>query len=147
MVAMMSTRPSYDEDADHEQYLRDAVRAERECDTSKSAILILCVDADYPRPSAQWRKRIADVRNNTPFAQFCFALVTTSALVRGALTAINWLSRPAPGFHAAAFATFDEAKRWAEEKRGAPVPALEQLHRECNSALASKQGARAAGRA
>jgi hypothetical protein len=139
LVGIMSTVPSFDDDLDHEQYLESGIRQQREvAPLRRSAALVLIVDAAYPRPSARWRKRIAEVRDTSPFDTYHFALVTTSSVIRGVLTAINWLSKSTPAFQSDAFATFELAQRWVEQQRGAPIPTLAKLHARCLAEVASK---------
>jgi hypothetical protein len=140
LVGFMTMNPSYDEDADYEQHLAHASQLEREANArTKTGAMVILVDADCPRPSARWRKRIAEARNAARFEHFYFALVTTSLLVRGALTAIRWVQRETPAFQSEAFATFADADAWIVRKLGAPGPELRRLHDQCVTELAARR--------
>jgi hypothetical protein len=90
-------------------------------------LAVLVTDPDCPRVPPAWRKRMAEFNNDVKSRLYCLALVTTSPLIRGVLTAINWLSPPKAGHQLVAQATFEQARRWSETVRGVPLPRLNDL--------------------
>lgn len=74
-----------------------------------------------------WRKRIAEATKCVGEGML-FALVSESTLVRGVLTAMNWIRRPLYEF--STFSTFEEAVKWVEQMRGRPAPMLPVLLEE-----------------
>ncbi len=95
----------------------------------QSAALAPCgicvVDPGNPPPNAHWRRVIADVSASGIPPRTRYALVSRSPIVRGAITAINWL-RPPP-YEVMACSTFAEAVRWMEESRGVRLPLFDAL--------------------
>jgi hypothetical protein len=101
---------------------------ERECGQRPDGILKVMIFAPgYPRPSATTRKRVTDVIKRSRVRKYFFAMVTESILIRGILTAIQWVQPAPPGHEYTAHATFEDAARWLEERRGAPLPFLDRL--------------------
>ena len=94
--------------------------------------LLLIADAGNPTPNAPWRRKFAAANAKIPPPAYC-AFATSSALVRGAMQAIQWL-RPLPydiSFHA----TFEQAVAWLESRRGTRLaPLLHALHLEARRA-------------
>jgi hypothetical protein len=88
---------------------------------------ILVVDPGSPSPNAHWRKRIADASKDVKPPAY-FALVSTSAIVRGVVTAINWIRPPPYEFNVVT--TFAAAVHWMEGKRGVKLPAFRELLQE-----------------
>jgi hypothetical protein len=106
---------------------------------------ILVVDRGNPMPNAVWRKRMAEASSSLK-SRPLVAFASESPLVRGVVTAINWL-RPAP-FEFTVTSTFDDAVRWIEQKRQFPCkvffPMMAELRAEADaaSAPASRTGER-----
>lgn len=98
-------------------------------------IVILVVDRDYPNPSAKWRKRFAEMRDNQRFARMLFAVATPAPQLHGVLTAINWMRPLSDKFEADSFLTFDAAVRWVEAKRGNRLPVIHRLYDEVQEKL------------
>lgn len=103
-------------DADYAAYV-DAVRGTLQRCVGRTDLpaSILVVDAGNPVPNAAWRKRIAEASAMAP-CRMLFAVVSSSVLVRGAITAVNWI-RPPP-YEASVHDEVESAVRWIEEKRG-----------------------------
>ncbi len=102
-------------DADFERYvasLRDLAAMARRLGHGAG---LLVAARENPPPNANWRKKIADASNHYP-PNCSFALVSESMVLRGVLTAINWL-RP-PTYDVIAVATVDEALDWIAARRG-----------------------------
>src|SRR5579864_3664497 len=55
---------------------------------------MLVVDADSQRPPPMWRKRLAEQRRALTSPRVLMAIVSPSALTRGVMTAMNWVSPP-----------------------------------------------------
>ena len=110
-------------DEDYQRYVDSIVRLDRVAAGKHRPVAMLVVEAGNPAPGPTWRRRIA-AASTSLVSQPVFVLVTTSTLVRGVLTAINWL-RP-PSYPFAARATFEEGLRWVEDQRG-PTEGLREL--------------------
>lgn len=119
---------SSNSDADYELYCASIVELNAKIVVGVLRIAILTVDSDNPIPNASWRKRIAeasaDIGPNT-----LFILVTDRTIVRGILTAINWV-RP-PTHQWCIVSSFDDALVFAEKVRPDAITALSKLHDEC----------------
>ncbi len=111
-------------DDDFARYVDTIARFDAMAAGWDSAVAVMVVDKDNPRPDAVWRKRMADASTDIK-CKPVFALVSQSPIIRGVLTAINWL-RPPP-FETAAFASLEEATQWAEQRTGRRLPILAQL--------------------
>lgn len=123
-------------DADYQAYV-DSIRRLDEIYAGQDGAAILIVDEGNPPPSPAWRKRIADA-SMTIKSKPVYALVSSSTVVRGVLTIVNWI-RP-PTYPSAAFATADEAFRWAEEKIGRKLPfarLLSEVRRKASTSARS----------
>lgn len=118
-------------DQDFAQMLRDGERLDQECRASaEGTIHILITSIETERPNANWRKRFSEATANIKSQRYIFALVAPSILIRGVMTAINWLSPPPKHFHLAAHPNKEEAFRWVEKQRGQPIPILDKLYEE-----------------
>lgn len=104
-------------DADFEAYLASIARLDLAMLGAgvKHPAVIQVVDEGNQIPNSHWRRRIAEA-TRVLHCRPLFALVTTSTLVRGVATAINWI-RP-PRYEVVAWATFDQAVSWVERRRG-----------------------------
>jgi hypothetical protein len=115
-------------DADYERCLASMQELDGAGTGLQQGILaVLVTDPECPRVPPAWRKRMAEFNDAVKARIYCLALVTTSPLIRGVLTAINWLSPPKAGHQLVAHATFELARRWGETVRGAPLPRLTEL--------------------
>lgn len=91
---------------------------------TKQLALLVVFDPGYPLPNAGNRKRAAQVTAAPHFDHFV-AIVSASPLVRGVLTAINWL-RPQQHVNEV-FTSPWEAIGWLEEKRGERLNTLREI--------------------
>ena len=96
---------------------------------------ILCVDRENPMPNATWRREIARA-SRTLRTRPIIAFASESPLVRGIVTAVNWI-RPPP-YEFSVVGTFDEAVSWVEQNRGAPCPVFSMLMTELRAKGASR---------
>lgn len=95
---------------------------------------VLVVDPGNPIPDARWRKEIAEA-SGTLRPPMLLAVVSEASLVRGAITAINWL-RPPP-FEIATHSSFMRALAWLEGRRGTKLPQLTALLEEARRQVVS----------
>ncbi len=105
-----------------DQVAREVFALDRPHGMVVDAARLTSMSAKQRRMQAEWmEKHDATVRRNSVGN----ALVITSPIIRGALTAILWI-RPMPGDHVVV-STYGEAERWIVEKlraRGLTVPAV-----------------------
>lgn len=131
------TRP-FDEEADNHLLLESIAKQQASASSPvATAAFLLLVDPQYPQPSAKWRRRFAEARDGLRFAKTFFAVVTPETSLKGVLTAVNWMRPLKPNFEAESFSTFDEAVRWATERRGASPKPLQLLMTEVQEKLNS----------
>jgi hypothetical protein len=60
--------------------------------------------------------------------EYYFVLVSPNSLLRGVLTAINWLSDVPSHHHFNSTRTFEEAVRWIRKETGGSYAMLETLY-------------------
>jgi hypothetical protein len=113
----------------------DAVGANRE-----GSALVLVLESGYPLPDAGTRKRGVDARKDMK-SRPVVSVVTSNPLLRAALVAAHWISPPPFEQHIAA--TFDEAVRYIEAKRGPTLGLLERMYGESSAHLALRRSPRA----
>ena len=109
------------DDDDYQRYVDSILEGDRRTRAGTAQIAILMVDRGNPPPSAKWRKRIADTTAKLRTEGAVFVLCAESPLIRGVLTAINWI-RPPP-YAVRIVATFDEVLAVVAERR-APARAV-----------------------
>jgi hypothetical protein len=105
------------------------IDAIRELDRNAAAdgletLLVAVTTPETPRPDATWRRRFAELKLELKAKRRYSALVTTSLLLRGAMTAINWIVPPSRHGEVVVFGTFDEAAAWCVAERGRRRQAL-----------------------
>jgi hypothetical protein len=88
---------------------------------------------DTPAPDAYWRRRFAEQRRACISPHVFMSLVTESAVIRGVVTAMNWVVPEPPHWTTATHATFDESAGWIERKHGAPKAVLRRLYEDARS--------------
>ena len=103
------------DDDDYQRYVDSILEADRRTRAGTAQIAILMVDRGNPPPSAKWRKRIADTTAKLRTEGAVFVLCAESPLIRGVLTAINWI-RPPP-YAVRIVASFDEVLAVVAERR------------------------------
>jgi hypothetical protein len=102
-------------DDDYERYVESFVHLDKIATRRELPAGILFVDRESPMPNARWRKRMAEASASLR-SRPLIAFASESPLVRGVVTAINWL-RPPP-FEFSVTSSFDDAVTWIEGKRG-----------------------------
>lgn len=115
---------SSNSDADYENYISSILEFDAMASPWKWAAAFMHVDVENPRPSPLWRQRIAQATITLKSRPF-FALSSESAMMRGVITAINWL-RPPP-FVFSTHATFAGSVAWMEGQTGQPLPSAMEL--------------------
>jgi hypothetical protein len=116
-------------DADYAESIRSiAMSDDIAASLQRTHVVILVTEAKTPRPPAIWRRRFAEGNNLLRAETYYFALVSPNVLIRGVFTAVVWLTRARPGYHFAAFQTFDEAAGWVRSQTSNPYPILEKLY-------------------
>jgi len=96
--------------------------------SSRPYVCILVTQHGTPAPPPSWRSRMAEANKSLRARRYYFALVCPSALLRGALTAILWITGSREGHQYSAFATFADAVSWVERQSGSKYPTLQQLY-------------------
>jgi hypothetical protein len=123
-------------DADYERCIQSIIDADALATARASRFVCLLIIGDeVQRPPPLWRRRMADANNAIRAKEYYFALVSPSMLIRGVFTAINWLTKPRPGYHSAPFEHFDQAAEWIRTQTGERYPRLESLEATARAAL------------
>lgn len=87
-VWLMSGASNTEED--YARYVESLLHVQRFMARRERGFGMMVVDADNPPPNAIWRKRIADA--STQFPAGCYyVLVSESVIIRGVMTALNWI--------------------------------------------------------
>jgi hypothetical protein len=135
LVVSLHGRPEPD---DYERLIEAGMVLDRDgLQLGKRTAEILLIEDGYPRPDATQRRRFTDTAQLLKVQKPLFALVTTSALIRGVLTAMTWV---APVRHTmGVFATFEEAARFMEAERGQLLPTLRRLYEQLWVAAARRR--------
>ena len=124
------------EDADHARAVASIVAADAAAvERDQPLVCILVAQRDTESPPAIWRKRMADANRNMQAKQYWFALVSPNPLLRGVLTAINWMSSVPSHHHYKAVGTLDDAVGWVRAETGQTYPMLETLYESARQEL------------
>jgi hypothetical protein len=112
---------------DYDASLQSVSRNDRDgIDRGVTAISVMIIGSDVPTPNALDRKRIADEwaagRGN-----HVYIMVTSSRVVRGVLTAIEWFTPSTARRQQIAAATFEDAMKAVESKRPGTSRRLREL--------------------
>ena len=110
-------------DADYEAYCESILQFDRVA-AGKDGAAVLIADPGNPTRGSAWRKKIADVSTSLK-SKPAFVMVSSSPLLRGVMTAINWI-RP-PSYPCKAVATLDDAEAWLTSTLKHPLPTLRKL--------------------
>jgi len=129
-------------DDDYAQCLNSMIEFERAVRTHPDGLAaVLVTDPGVEAVPPSWRKRMAAFNDSVQAPRYLLSIVTPSSVVRGILTAINWLSPARQGHQRKAHETFVDSCNWIEKTRGRPQPQLDDLHRAARSKLTlSKTG-------
>ena len=115
-------------DGDSARYVSSFAEADALGEKHPKPVGLLYVELHNPLPNAAWRKRMAEASahlRSRPTLAFC----SPSPLVRGIVTAVNWL-RPPP-YEFTTVGSFEDGTAWLQKKRGEILPILGVLFREC----------------
>jgi len=91
---------------------------------------------ENPPPDARWRKRIADATASIRTEGALFLLCAASPVIRGVLTAINWIRRPK--YEVRILATPDAVFATVSERRASTRSEAERMFRELRAASGRK---------
>jgi hypothetical protein len=81
-------------DDDFARYIKSILDADTIGLTRPGGVAVLLVERGNPMPNAYWRRRIADETAHIQSKDALFVLCTADPLIRGVLTAINWIRPP-----------------------------------------------------
>jgi hypothetical protein len=114
--------------SENEKLMAAVDELDRDGRTQKRPVaFILDLHPGAEPPDAHWRKRFAEQRKNMGAPRVFIAVVTTSRVLRGVMTAMNWISPDPPHVRSVNHATVEEAAAWVELVQGTPVAALRSL--------------------
>lgn len=123
-------------DEHYAQSLVEMKRVDRSAASRGLPFVYVCVvDKDVARPPAVWRKRFSDANSGVESSRFYFVMVTTSMLIRGVFTAVNWLTAKREGQQYAVVSDIEEARRWLEAQHGIALPGLTSLEGRARAGL------------
>jgi hypothetical protein len=89
--------------------------------------MVFVVARGTAAPDAYWRRRFAEQRKSLGSPHVFVSMVTQSAIMRGVLTAMNWIVPEPPHVTSATHATFEESAVWVERQQGTPRSVLRGL--------------------
>lgn len=104
---------------------------------------MLVLEGEMPPPPPIWRQRMADANNQLLAERYHFALVSPKLILRGAVTAVSWLTRKRPGHHLAAFSDVAQACAWLEREAGKTALHVRRLYEQARGDLAQPRPAHA----
>jgi hypothetical protein len=107
-----------------------------------SIAFVYLVSRDNPAPDAYWRRRFAEQRKTFGSPGVFLSIVTRSPVMRGVLTAMNWIAPQPPGMTSVTHATFEECAEWIERVQGTPRSVLSRLRDEVEPMIVERQAAR-----
>jgi hypothetical protein len=120
-------------DADHAAILEWMLRLDKEArDHPDGTLAVLIISPSDPPPGPEWQARFAGSNQHITARRALFVLVTTSPENLDALVKIISME-PGSKREFGAFASFDEAVRWAERKRDKQLPVLYRLRGELSA--------------
>ena len=83
--------------------------------TDQRLAIMVVMETGHALPNAFWRSRAAEVTGRDEFNGY-LAIVTQIRLIRGVLTALDWLRTKS--YQDKVFTSAKEAKAWLEQERG-----------------------------
>jgi hypothetical protein len=124
-------------DAENEQLISAIYELDRHGVAHNHAIAWALDLAPGSEPTdAHWRRRFALQRDELKAPRVFAAMVTTSQVQRGVLTAMNWISPSPPRVKYVHHATVDEAAAWIAIVQGAPAERTRSLFAQMAAPLA-----------
>jgi hypothetical protein len=116
--------------AENEVFMAEIDKLDRNGrDHGRTVAMLLVLGPDAQAPDAHWRRRFAEQRKAL-VAPVYASVVTTSAVLRGVLTAMNWMFTPPSHVKTQHHATFEEGAAWIERSQGTPQATLRRLYEE-----------------
>jgi hypothetical protein len=123
--------PGARSDADYERVLAAIETLDQDGRlANKPVAFMLVVDADSERPPPIWRRRLAQQRSGLTSPRVLMAIVSPSALTRGVMTAMNWVSPPPAHVQMVNHATVGEATAWIERLQGTSRGVVQRMFEE-----------------
>jgi len=127
--------------AENEKLIAAVAQLDRDGQADKQAVaFLLDLTPNVEAPDAHWRRRFAEQRNASAAPRVFNAIVTTSRLLRGVLTAMNWISPEAAHVKSVHHATWEEAASRIELVQGTPIAATRHLFGRLAPPPAAKTG-------
>jgi hypothetical protein len=113
---------------DHEKVLEAIGKLDRDGrDRNRKVAFILLLGPETQAPNAYWRRRYAEQRKALVAPRVFISVITESAILRGVMTAMNWISPDPPHVKSVNHATFLDSAAWVEQSQGTPVVLLRRL--------------------
>jgi D-ribose pyranose/furanose isomerase RbsD len=129
--------PGGDANADYAHHLQfEAEAAAKASRVHQKLAIMIIQEPGVPAPDAMWRSKIAAMTATPEFRTICCAIVTRNALIRGVVTALNWIRKR--DYQEAIFAESNSALTWLEKACGRPLPALQHTVRAWRTAACSR---------
>jgi hypothetical protein len=127
--------------AENEKLVTALAELDRNGRSAKHVVaFILDLAPGFEPPDAYWRRRFAEQRKGLEAPGVFIAIVTTSRVMRGVLTAMNWISPEGPHVKSVQHATLEEAAAWVERMQGTSVAAIRSMFARLPSPSAAKTG-------
>jgi hypothetical protein len=129
-------------DADYQRILAAVDKLDRDGKLANVPIaFVLVVDADSERPPPKWRRRLAEQRKDLTSPRVLMAIVSPSALTRGVMTAMNWISPPPAHVQMVNHATIEEAATWVEHLQGTPRATVQRMFEDVRTRASAARSA------
>ena len=123
-------------DADWQRIYNDVVRLLQDSKQAQRDMLMVAIAHNTERPNATWRRKLAELRNqNQQIPRILSVIVTPSLLLRGIITAMNWIVPAKPTEQTIAADNFEEAHAWLRQKTQDPLDYLIEMHQQCLAML------------
>lgn len=119
----LASGDGFNPDADYHLHMKNLGRAVQEAiDHADRLAAVIVHDRGYPPPHATLRSELAEWSAQAHFDPIC-AFVTPNIVVRGVLTALNWIRQPT--HEEKVFAQPGDALAWLQERRKRPLGQVE----------------------
>jgi hypothetical protein len=119
-------------DEEWQEFYEDIMRLVDECKRAgKEFILVAIAGPDTERPNASWRRKLAEIRHHSNDAvhRSLTALVTSSLLLRGVITALNWIVPKRSKDKIMSVNSFEEAHKWLSKETQRPLAYLPDMYK------------------
>jgi hypothetical protein len=128
MVAAMASGQTQEEHGQVYAAIAELDRGGRE--HAHPIAFVYLVAPDNSAPDAHWRRRFAEQRRTFGSPRVFLSIVTQSAVIRGVLTAMNWIVPQPRMMTSTTHRTFEECATWIEQVQGTPRAVLSRLRDE-----------------